>query len=184
MFFLVKGKAGVYYGSKLIVIIEQGSYFGEIGCIMGGIRRAGVKALTTCELQALSRRNLNILLAEYPEVGDELKRVARDRASAAKKGHNGSSGTENASKKPAPVSLVHIGGDGTEPDRDISTTPAMDKGCHVAKQDNEKYVKLLDKEIDAIAKTILKKIRQDFALSGSENGNSSIISGKGKGDIT
>ena len=33
----------------------------------------------------MSRRNLNILLAEYPEVGEELKRVARDRASAAKK---------------------------------------------------------------------------------------------------
>ena len=41
MFFLVKGKAGIYYGSKLIVVIEEGSYFGEIGCIMGGIRRAG-----------------------------------------------------------------------------------------------------------------------------------------------
>jgi CRP-like cAMP-binding protein len=80
-FFLVKGKAGIYYGEKLVVVIEEGSYFGEIGCIMGGIRRAGVKALTTCELQALSRRNLNTLLGEYPEVGDELKQVARDRAS-------------------------------------------------------------------------------------------------------
>ena len=60
----ILGKAGIYYGSKLIVVIEEGSYFGEIGCIMGGIRRAGVKALSTCELQALSRRNLNILLGE------------------------------------------------------------------------------------------------------------------------
>ena len=80
MYFLVKGKAGIYYGQKLVVVIEEGSYFGEIGCIMGGIRRAGVKALSTCELQALSRRNLNILLAEYPEVGEELKKVAKDRA--------------------------------------------------------------------------------------------------------
>lgn len=84
MFFLIRGSAGIYYGTKLIVVIEEGSYFGEIGCIMGGIRRAGVKALETCELQALSRRNLNILLGEYPEVGDELKRVARDRAKAKK----------------------------------------------------------------------------------------------------
>ena len=93
MFFLIKGKVGIYYGSKLIVVIEEGSYFGEIGCIMGGIRRAGVKALSMCELQALRRRNLNILLAEYQEVGEELKRVARDRASAAKKG--------NTNKKPS-----------------------------------------------------------------------------------
>ena len=39
----------------------------QIGCMMGGIRRAGVKAQSdVCELQALSRRNLNILLTEYP----------------------------------------------------------------------------------------------------------------------
>jgi CRP-like cAMP-binding protein len=34
MFFMVKGKAGIYYGEKLVVVIEEGSYFGEIGCIM------------------------------------------------------------------------------------------------------------------------------------------------------
>jgi CRP-like cAMP-binding protein len=52
--------------------------------LVGGIRRAGVKALTTCELQALSRRNLNILILEYPDVGEELKRVAKDRAKVVK----------------------------------------------------------------------------------------------------
>jgi CRP-like cAMP-binding protein len=92
MYFLIKGKAGIYYGQKLVVVIEEGSYFGEIGCIMGGIRRAGVKALSICELQALSRRNLNILLAEYPEVGEELKTVARDRVSAAKDEHKSDGG--------------------------------------------------------------------------------------------
>lgn len=79
MYFLTKGRCAVYYGNKRMVSIIEGSYFGEIGCIMGGIRRAGIKALTLCELQALSRRNLNILLAEYPDVGDELKRVAKQR---------------------------------------------------------------------------------------------------------
>ena len=51
---------------------------------MGGVRRAGVKALMTCELQALSRRNLNTLIVEYPDVGDELKRVAKQRGRAVK----------------------------------------------------------------------------------------------------
>ena len=69
----------MYYGGKKQVTIVEGAYFGEIGCIMGGIRRAGIKAITVCELQALSRRNLNILLGEYPDVGEELKRIARDR---------------------------------------------------------------------------------------------------------
>jgi hypothetical protein len=29
MYFMVKGKAGIYYGDKLVVVIEEGSYFGE-----------------------------------------------------------------------------------------------------------------------------------------------------------
>lgn len=62
-----------------------GEFFGELGCLVGGIRRAGVKAMTTCELQALSRRNLNTLIVEYPDIGDELKKVAKDRAKAVKK---------------------------------------------------------------------------------------------------
>ena len=40
MYFLVKGRCAVYYGNKKMVSIIEGSYFGEIGCIMGGIRRA------------------------------------------------------------------------------------------------------------------------------------------------
>jgi len=159
MFFLIKGKAGIYYGSKLIVVIEEGSYFGEIGCIMGGIRRAGVKALSTCELQALSRRNLNILLAEYPEVGEELKRVARDRASAAKKGNK-------SGEKPAPVSLVKVGSD-SELDSKISAS--VESKDEVARQDDTKYVMLLEKEIDAIVETISKKLRHDLVTSANRS---------------
>ena len=55
--------------------------------MVGGIRRASVVAKTTCELQALSRKNLNILVIEYPDVGDELKRVAKDRAKVVKEGN-------------------------------------------------------------------------------------------------
>ena len=47
---------------------------------MGGIRRASVKAISTCELQSLSKRNLNMLLAEYPGVDEELKSIAQQRA--------------------------------------------------------------------------------------------------------
>ena len=82
MYFLIKGRANVYYGVKKIKALVEGSYFGEIGCIIGGIRRAGIRAVTTCELQCLSKRNLNMLLAEYPDVGDDLKAIARDRMKA------------------------------------------------------------------------------------------------------
>jgi CRP-like cAMP-binding protein len=79
MYFLLKGRAAVYYGNKKMLALVEGSYFGEIGCIMGGIRRAGIRSVTTCELQCLSKRNLNILLGEYPDVGDELKNIAKQR---------------------------------------------------------------------------------------------------------
>ena len=48
--------------------------------MMGGVRRASVKAIRTCKLQALSRRNLNSLISEYPDVGEELGQVAKARA--------------------------------------------------------------------------------------------------------
>lgn len=66
-------------------LASLGSYFGEIGCILGGIRRAGIKAETLCELQCLSKRNLNLLLGQHPEVGDDLRKVARSRMKEVKK---------------------------------------------------------------------------------------------------
>ncbi|KAL9191234.1 hypothetical protein ACHAXT_000940 [Thalassiosira profunda] len=142
MFFLTKGKAGIYYGEKLIVVIEEGSYFGEIGCIMGGIRRAGVKALTVCELQALSRRNLNILLGEYPEVGDELKRVARERAGAAKKRHISDSSGDQSAASPA-VS---------------STEPAVQQHTGVT---------FSEKQMEYLVNALSTKLRKDLASVGS-----------------
>jgi len=70
MYFLIKGTAAVYYGSTQVKRLEEGSYFGEIGCILGGVRRAGIMAMTMCELQCLSKRNLNHLLAQHPSVGE------------------------------------------------------------------------------------------------------------------
>ncbi|KAL7449679.1 hypothetical protein ACHAWC_001720, partial [Mediolabrus comicus] len=97
MYFLTEGKAGIFYGSKLVAVIDKGSYFGEVGVLLGGIRRAGVKALMTCEVQALSKRNLNILLEEYPAVADELRQVAKERASIASKGGKSASSTSTSS---------------------------------------------------------------------------------------
>ena len=104
MYFLVRGRATVLYGEKEVLTIEAGSYFGEIGCIMGGIRRASIKAVTVVELQALSRRNLNILLNEYPEVAEELKGVAKHRAKLAKGSSPSSSSKPTVQSVPPPPS--------------------------------------------------------------------------------
>lgn len=43
MYFLVRGQATVLYGEKEVLTIEAGSYFGEIGCIMGGFEERALK---------------------------------------------------------------------------------------------------------------------------------------------
>ncbi len=85
MFFFEVGKAAIYYGDKKVATLGQGTYFGEIGCLVGGIRRASVKAMTTCKLHSLSRRDLFTLIGDYPEIEGELKSVASNRDSISKK---------------------------------------------------------------------------------------------------
>lgn len=171
MYFLVKGRAGIYYGSKLVHVLEEGSYFGEIGCIMGGIRRAGVKAMQLCELQALARRNLNILLGEYPEVGEELKRVARERASV-KKGHSNkvTSGEsivveskDDGDKEEAKSSK----GESSQEVHESSSSIGVDKAEASAPQqvNSESSSALpqptIDDQIDNMVKIFSEKLRQD-----------------------
>jgi len=170
MYFLVKGRAGIYYGSKLVHVLEEGSYFGEIGCIMGGIRRAGVKAMQLCELQALSRRNLNILLGEYPEVGEELKRVARKRASV-KKGHSNkvTSGEsivveskDDGEKEEAKSSKDESS---QEVHESIGTTAPQQVNSESSSALPQPSTSTIDDQIDIMVKIFAEKLRQDFSKS-------------------
>lgn len=160
MFFLIKGKAGIYYGSKLIVMLDEGSYFGEIGCIMGGIRRAGVKALSLCELQTLSRRNLNILLGEYPDVGEELKRVARERASVARKGKS----PEKEQVILKSESSTSVANTASEVDEKEDIGPHRGSDQVVALPP---HLKLDEQMIDTMVKLFADKLRKDLAASPS-----------------
>ena len=160
MFFLIKGKAGIYYGSKLIVMLDEGSYFGEIGCIMGGIRRAGVKALSLCELQTLSRRNLNILLGEYPDVGEELKRVARERASVARKGKS----PEKEQVILKSESSTSVANTTSEVDEKEDIGPHRGSDQVVALPP---HLKLDEQMIDTMVKLFADKLRKDLAASSS-----------------
>jgi len=175
MYFLVKGRAGIYYGSRLVHVLEEGSYFGEIGCIMGGIRRAGVKAMQLCELQALSRRNLNILLGEYPEVGEELKRVARERASV-KKGHSnkvtsGGNSTivdseddgDKEEAKPSKEAKSSKDESSQEVHESIGTAPQQVN----SESSSALPQPTIDDQIDNMVKIFAEKLRQDFSKSST-----------------
>ena len=66
MYFLINGTAAVYYGNTEVKKLNKGAYFGEIGCILGGVRKASIMAFTMCELRCLSRQHLNQLLGQHP----------------------------------------------------------------------------------------------------------------------
>ncbi len=88
MYFLIEGTAAVYYGYSEVKKLYEGAYFGEIGCILGGVRKASIMAATLCELRCLSRQDLNQLLGQHPSVGEDLKKVARARMKVVKSNNN------------------------------------------------------------------------------------------------
>lgn len=81
MFFLLKGRVNLVYGSVNIVYKSylKGSYFGEIEIIEKTGRIDTVMTYGGCELLVLAKEVLMNLLEEHPKEGEELKRVAIER---------------------------------------------------------------------------------------------------------
>ena len=56
MYFLLSGRATVVNDKGVRVkSFVEGSFFGEVGCMLGGVRSADVVAASTCQLQVGSR---------------------------------------------------------------------------------------------------------------------------------
>ena len=51
MFFLTRGRAAVLQKGRQVFVLEEGSYFGEIGCIIDAVRNASIKAVDEAEVQ-------------------------------------------------------------------------------------------------------------------------------------
>ena len=63
---------------------HPGSYFGDIGCLSQQSFKYGlsVRAVETCELAALPKEELRIILDMFPDVEDDMHTIAlgRDKA--------------------------------------------------------------------------------------------------------
>jgi len=56
MYFLLSGRATVVNDKGVRVkSFVEGSFFGEVGCMLGGVRSADVVAASTCQLQVGTR---------------------------------------------------------------------------------------------------------------------------------
>jgi hypothetical protein len=64
------------HGSDLrIALLTDGEYFGEIELLTNRISDVTVRTITPCTLLTLTRGDLDIILAEIPNLQDEFKRV-------------------------------------------------------------------------------------------------------------
>jgi len=80
MYFLLSGRAVVVLpeGRKIRSIV-QGSYFGEIGCMLSEVHRVSIVAATDCAIYALTKQDLKDLMHEFPDVAAEIRDTARRR---------------------------------------------------------------------------------------------------------
>lgn len=60
------------YCRRLVGTLSSGQYFGEYSCMLGEPRIATVVATSYCELYSLSRADLESVVAEWPELAEEL----------------------------------------------------------------------------------------------------------------
>ena len=76
-YFVKKGKIEVISSDNntRIAILEEGAYFGEIGLLFGGKRTVTVKALSNCILSCLNKDKFDIIMDNFPDQKNFLKKV-------------------------------------------------------------------------------------------------------------
>jgi voltage-gated potassium channel len=78
MYFVVSGDLSVEVPGRPVTI-RSGSFFGEMGLLEGGIHSATARTLTPCELLHLGVDDFRQLVANAPDLADEIRRVADER---------------------------------------------------------------------------------------------------------
>jgi len=78
LFFVLVGQVRVDLESGPVVL-EQGEYFGELGVLYQKPRMATVTAVSSCQFLVLDADDFNLLLAQHPDLHEEVMRVATQR---------------------------------------------------------------------------------------------------------
>lgn len=106
------------------------------------------------------------MLAEYPEVGDELKAVARNRASIANKGKQEETANEGETSSHETSSSSATESTPLEPlaaaPTLIATPPPLCKDA--------RYLALVEKEIDRIVSSLTMKFKNDMGITQHQQG--------------
>ncbi|KAJ1460173.1 hypothetical protein M885DRAFT_509944 [Pelagophyceae sp. CCMP2097] len=83
LYFVVTGAVSIRFtlvpGARELGRVESGSYFGDEGCLLGAHWEAHLVAASPTELQHVSRQDLSVILANFPDVAEGLVEVAQHR---------------------------------------------------------------------------------------------------------
>jgi len=81
MYFIVRGELEVETGDGMhLATLSDGDFFGEIALFGDTLRTATVRAVTYCDVYALTERSFRYLARKYPEVRDRVEAKALARA--------------------------------------------------------------------------------------------------------
>ena len=81
MFFIISGELEVLNEAedKIITILKEGDFFGEIALIKNQPRTATIKAINYCNLYKLTRKIFDEMISKYPDVVLQIEDKAKDR---------------------------------------------------------------------------------------------------------
>jgi voltage-gated potassium channel len=80
MYFIVKGTLRVLSKEgKLLKVLSDGDFFGEVALFKNEPRNASVEAVGYCDLYILEEKEFNQVLCKYPEIASQIEEKANQR---------------------------------------------------------------------------------------------------------
>ncbi len=80
MYLVIKGILEVIRKDGTVInVLQDGDFFGEIALFTDQPRTASVRAVSYCDLYVLEKDVFLYLLEQFPDIGDHMKEIARQR---------------------------------------------------------------------------------------------------------
>eukprot|EP00002_Diphylleia_rotans_P025219 TRINITY_DN4986_c0_g1_i6.p1 TRINITY_DN4986_c0_g1~~TRINITY_DN4986_c0_g1_i6.p1 ORF type:complete len:1636 (+),score=306.35 TRINITY_DN4986_c0_g1_i6:100-5007(+) len=79
MFFLSRGTVEITQNGKILSVLRDGSYFGEVSLIFQERRTATVAAVEYCEMLMLTKADFDNSIKYFPEFGKFIRDIAQER---------------------------------------------------------------------------------------------------------
>jgi hypothetical protein len=82
MYFIIRGKLKVLSGDehRVLNVISDGNFFGELALFKDETRMATVQAITYCDVYVLNKEVFEHVLNNYPDIYSHIRKVAEERS--------------------------------------------------------------------------------------------------------